>query len=568
MPTHRVRTRPPRTPLDAPPIVHDRDTLGAYLEDAAHYPGGHADAVAFPKTEGEVAALLRGCPRVLPIGAQSSVTGGATPMGEVVLSTARMNDILAIAGDRVRVQPGVAISSLQETLAGTGRYYPPFPTYTGAFAGGVVATNASGAGTFKYGSTRGWVEALTVVLAQGDVLDLARGEVRAHRDGYFEIERAGSKDPAYDGAVTRIAVPTYRMPDVAKRSAGYFAEPEMDLIDLFIGSEGTLGVITEITLRVLPRIPAVALALVCVPSEAKAVALVDALRRAAQQTWSDRDPRGLDLAAIENMDGRCLEMLREDGVDRKHDVTFADGTAMALLMQIELAPETTSERAYEDIGNALSPGAPDTPLVRLCRLLDEHGVLDATELALHGDAKRRQQLLDVREAVPSSVNQRVGEAKRLTGQEIEKTAADMVVPFERFGEMLEIYHEGYRCRGLDHAIWGHISDGNVHPNVIPRTIDDVKKGKDAILEFGREVAKRHGCPLAEHGVGRSPVKQALLKQLYGEDGLRQMRAVKRALDPQGRLSPGVLFSENEHGTNTERTQNAHGNRHDMRRKQQ
>ena len=551
MPTHRVRTRPPRTPIDAPPIVHDRDTLGAYLEDAAHYPGGHADAVAFPKTEGEVAALLRECPRVLPIGAQSSVTGGATPMGEVVLSTARMNGVLAITGDRVRVQPGVAISSLQETLAGTGRYYPPFPTYTGAFAGGVVATNASGAGTFKYGSTRGWVEALTVVLAQGDVLDLARGEVRAHPDGYFEIEYAGgggSEDPpcdrtAHDGRVVRVPVPTYRMPDVAKRSAGYFAEPEMDLIDLFIGSEGTLGVITEITLRVLPRIPAVALALVCVPSETKAVGLVAALRRAAQQTWRDRDPRGLDLAAIENMDGRCLAMLREDGVDRKHDVTFPDGTAMALLMQIELAPDTTSERAYEEIGNALSPVAPDTPLVRLCRLLDAHGVLDATELALPGEAKRRQQLLDVREAVPTAVNERVGEAKRLTGQEIEKTAADMVVPFERFGEMLEIYHEGYRRRGLDHAIWGHISDGNVHPNVIPRTIDDVKKGKDAILEFGRDVAKRHGCPLAEHGVGRSRIKQALLKQLYGDHGVSQMRAVKRALDPDGRLAPGVLFTE-------------------------
>ena len=280
MPSHRARTRPPRTLLDAPPIVHDPETIATYLEDAAHYPGGHAEAVAFPKTEGEVAALVRGCARLLPIGAQSSVTGGATPMGEVVMSTSRLNRILAIEDDRVRVQPGVAISALQEALAAAGRYYPPFPTYTGAFVGGVVATNASGAGTFKYGSTRGWVEALTVVLPRGDVLDLVRGDVRAHPDGYFEIERANTGGPEglrYNGSeVTRIPVPTYRMPDVVKRSAGYFAEPGMDLIDLFIGSEGTLGVITEITLRVLPRVPAVALALVFVPSEAKAVADTDA----------------------------------------------------------------------------------------------------------------------------------------------------------------------------------------------------------------------------------------------------------------------------------------------------
>jgi D-lactate dehydrogenase (cytochrome) len=556
MPSHRVRTRPPRESSTPPLVATEPETIGAYLEDAAHYPGGHAAGVACPRTEGEVAALVRTSRRILPIGAQSSVTGGATPMGEVIVSTARMNSVVEIRGDRVRVQPGVAISALQESLAAAGCYYPPFPTYTAAFAGGVVATNASGAATFKYGSTRGWVEALTVVLASGEALDLERGQVRAHPDRYFEIEHTatgGSKDPPYDESqppygkarVTLVPVPTYRMPDVPKRSAGYFAEPGMDLIDLFIGAEGTLGIITEVTFRVLTRIPALALALVPVPSEAKAVALVDALRRASQRTWRERDPRGLDVAAIENMDRRCLLMLREDGVDRKHDVTFPDDTAIALVVQLELAPETTSERAYDEIGNALAPSAPDTPLVRFCRLLDEFGLLDATELALPGDQKRRQQLLDVREAVPSAVNQRVGEAKRATGQDIEKTAADMIVPFEHFGEMLEVYHEGYRRRGLDHAIWGHISDGNVHPNVIPRTIDDVRAGKEAILEFGREVARRGGCPLAEHGVGRSPVKQALLKQLYGDRGIQQMRAVKRALDPQRKLAPGVLFGANE-----------------------
>ena len=543
MPSHRARTRPPRPPLDVPPVATDRDTLGAYLEDAAHYPGGHTDAVAFPRTEGEVAALVLGARKVLPIGAQSSVTGGATPMGEVVVSTARMASVLHVSKDRVRVQPGIAISTLQDALGAAGRYYPPFPTYTGAFAGGVVATNASGAGTFKYGSTRGWVEALTVVLASGDVLDLERGQVCAHPDGYFEIEYVEPQDPAYEDAIVRVPVPTYRMPDVPKRSAGYFATPEMDLIDLFIGSEGTLGLVTEITFRVLPRVPALALALVCVPSETAAVALVDAIRRASQRTWHDRDPRGLDIVAVENMDRRCLELLHADGVDRKYDVDFPDLTAVALLMQLELAPETTSAQAYEQIGSALAPSAPDTPLVRFCRLLDARGALDTTELALPGDAKRRQQLLDVREAVPTAVNNRVGEAKRLTGQAIEKTAADMIVPFEHLGEMLDIYHHGYRRRGLDHAIWGHISDGNVHPNVIPTSIDDVKKGKEAILEFGLEVTRRRGCPLAEHGVGRSPVKQALLKQLYGEEGINQMRAVKRALDPDGKFAPGVLFAE-------------------------
>jgi D-lactate dehydrogenase (cytochrome) len=124
---------------------------------------------------------------------------------------------------------------------------------------------------------------------------------------------------------------------------------------------------------------------------------------------------------------------------------------------------------------------------------------------------------------------------------IDKTAGDMVVPFDRFEDMLAIYREGYERRGLDYAIWGHISDGNVHPNVIPRSYEDVVAGREAILEFGREVVKLGGSPLAEHGVGRSSLKQRLLRELYGDAGIAEMRAIKRAIDPDGKMAPGVIF---------------------------
>ena len=170
------------------------------------------------------------------------------------------------------------------------------------------------------------------------------------------------------------------------------------------------------------------------------------------------------------------------------------------------------------------------------------GVLADTELALPGDRRRAADLLAVREAVPAGVNQRIGTAKRTIDARIEKTAGDMVVPFDRCAEMMDVYRHGFESRGLDYAIWGHFSDGNVHPNVIPRSFDDVVKGKEAMLEFGRHVARLGGCPLAEHGVGRNPVKQALLQQLYGDAGIDEMRAVKQALDPGNRLAPGVIFS--------------------------
>jgi D-lactate dehydrogenase (cytochrome) len=109
--------------------------------------------------------------------------------------------------------------------------------------------------------------------------------------------------------------------------------------------------------------------------------------------------------------------------------------------------------------------------------------------------------------------------------------------------MMALYRSGYRARGLDFAIWGHASDGNVHPNAIPRSYEDVVAGKDAVLEFGRHVVRLGGSPLAEHGVGRSAVKQLLLRQLYGDAAIEDMRAIKRTLDPDWKLAPGVLFSK-------------------------
>jgi D-lactate dehydrogenase (cytochrome) len=222
-------------------------------------------------------------------------------------------------------------------------------------------------------------------------------------------------------------------------------------------------------------------------------------------------------------------------------VSFPPGTELALLVELELPGHTTRDDAFERIAGALDDGAPDASLVRICRLLADAGVFDETEMALPGDTRRMDDLIAVREAVPAGVNQRVGLAKRDVDGRIEKTAADMIVPADRFADMMRIYREGFSARGLDYAIWGHASDGNVHPNVIPRSYDDVLQGKEAILAFGRDVARLGGSPLAEHGVGRNPVKQALLRQLYGDAGVDEMRAVKRALDPGWKLSPGVIF---------------------------
>lgn len=500
----------------------------SFLEDAAHYPGGHASGVVRPRSSADVSECLRRGNPVLPIGAQSSLTGGATPFGDVVMSTERLTGI-SVTADRVRVGAGVPLQALQDELASSGRWFPPVPTYLGAFAGGAVATCAAGAATFKYGTTREWVEGLTVVLANGDVLTIARGQYVAAGEQLTIETSSGARV---------LRVPEIRMPDVPKRSAGYFLQPGMDLIDLFIGSEGTLGVITEVIFKTAPKPAAMCRGFVPMPSEDAAITLTGDLRSASQNTWRSRDPRGIDIAAIEHIDARSIAVIREDGVDRRLDVALPSGAAVVLLIDLELPADDGT--LWSQLESARDPAAPDSPLLRFCRLLDRHGVLEDTELALPADRARAAAFAELREAVPAGVNRRVALARQ-TDASISKTAADMIVPFDRFAGMMAECRRLCAERDLDLAVWGHISDGNVHPNVIPRSAGDVHKGREVFLQLGAAVIAMGGCPLAEHGVGRNPIKQQLLRQLYGDAGIDAMRAIKLSLDPNGLLARGVLF---------------------------
>jgi len=509
--SHRIKARKAQS-SPPPPVETDDAVLSSFLSDAAHVPGGFAAGVAFPRSEAEAASLVAQATRVLPIGAQSSLTGGATPRGDVVLSTRALSNISSPGGDSVRVGAGVPLKELQRALAAVGLYYPPVPTFDGAFVGGTISTNAAGAATFKHGSTRRWINAATIVLANGDVLDVVRGETRASDDRPFEIELT-------TGAVLQVPVPTYVMPDVPKLSAGYYAASGMDLIDLFIGSEGTLGVVVEATLKVIARPKRIA-ALIRCADDKQAVAVTSALRLEAQSAWRGLGP--LDVAAVEYMDTRALRAVSDDAFSRA-GVTRPAGQSVMLLLQIEIT------------------GDEESALGRLQSVLTSAGVEDDPHLALAGDDRGAERLFNLREAVPSSVNAIVAAAKQ-AHPDVEKTAGDMVVPFDRLSESIELYRSTLERHRLDYAIWGHVSDGNLHPNVVPQNFDDVRRGREAILEIARAVVAMGGAPLAEHGVGRSALKQQLLLELYGAEGIEQMRAVKRALDPEWKLAPGVLFA--------------------------
>jgi len=542
MPSSHVRARR-LAEVEAPVPVTDPAILEAYLEDASGAPPGRAAGLLRPAHEGEIASFLRATRgrgvTILPQAARSSLTAGAIPRDEVVVSVESMNEIGPVeifpGGGRVVVGPGVRLRDLQRELAPHGYYYPPVPTYHDAMIAGTISTNAGGAASFKYGVTRQWVRALRILLFSGDLLEIERGECTARPGEAFSVVLA-------DGETLTVPVPDYELPALKKISAGYHASDPLDLVDLFVGSEGTLGLITGATLDLAAQPAAEVTGLTFLAGLDDALALTAALREAAVQTRERSDGEGPDVRAIELMDGGSLDLLREHGDSRRLRVPLPEEVGAALFFELEL-PEATSNDAAQELLLAFLEGESPRdggPLLRMYEILESHGALSSLELAFPEDHARAEALRDFREAVPKRVNEILGERRR--GEPgIKKVGGDLIVPFDRLGHMLRYYRDGFTRRGLSYAIWGHLSDGNLHPNALPRDAEETRRGHEALLEFADEAARVGGCPLSEHGVGRNPIKQEMLRRFLGDAAIASMRAVKRGLDPESRFAPGVLF---------------------------
>ena len=527
---------------------HRSSQTTVHSDVARHFPDGlrdesrrigQAEGIAFPTSTSEVCSLLRQAfEQNIPVtlqGARTGITAGAVPSGGWVLSLARMDRMLGVAFDasgaaRVRVQPGVTLQALRAFLDGAptdtsdwtdssreslvrlrvNRWlFTPDPTETSASLGGMVACNASGACSFAYGATRGHVAALTVVLADGDRVDLARGAQRA-TGRRFRLTTQG-------GRILSGKVPAYTAPAV-KNAAGYFSAPDMDLIDLFIGSEGTLGVIVEIELTLLPR-PAAAWGVVCfLNSEPQVLSLVERLRKADRR--DDSRP-----VAIEYFDSGVLDLLRQARAAGARLPQLKDSWRYALYIEYAAA---TEERAAE-LGASLArqvTAAGDDP--------------EASWAAVDESSLRR--LKEFRHAAPEQVNLRIAERQR-QHPELTKLGTDLAVPDAFLRPAMTMYRRDLAEAGLEYVVFGHIGDNHVHVNILPRNMDEYARGKDLYEAWARQVVAWGGSVSAEHGIGK--LKTNLLQVMYGLDGIAEMRALKSVFDPAGRLNPGNLFARKE-----------------------
>jgi FAD/FMN-containing dehydrogenase len=436
----------------------------AYLIDASGFQG-QADRVVVPSSEAELAGVLRDANRErVPVtisGAGTGLTGGRVAQGGWVISLEKFQRI-EISPGRAIAGAGVSLEALQAAASRTGQFYAPDPTERTASVGGTIATNASGSRSFLYGSTRRHIIRLRVALMDGRVLDVSRGD-------------------KVDFTVASIP-----LPNTTKNTAGYMLTPGMDWIDLFAGSEGTLGIVLEAELRLLPKPADVLAGVVFFPSDGAAIDVVDA--------W--RSIRGLRM--IEYFDRNSLAFLRP----RFPETPERAGAALLI------------EQENGDID-----------------FWAEHAPEDSWFAASDQDRERFRRF---RHALPELVN----DTMRRRG--FLKLGSDFAVPIARNREMLAFYHRKLVEKALDYVIFGHIGDAHVHVNILPNSEAEFKIGQNLMVEFARHAVALTGTVSAEHGLGKR--KAHLLEIQYTPEQIEAMKDVKRRLDPNWLLNRGNLFA--------------------------
>ena len=513
----------------------DKYILDNYTCDESSILKGSAETVFFPVLECQAIYILRRANRmkkqVTVSGAGTGLTGARVPLKGDVLATDKMTVaephsskeyeslfhkengkmyLIYLGWDDIKKEyffiapPGIPLDILNNLLETRGLMYPPNPTEKKAYLGGTVATNASGSRTFYYGMTRDFIRRLRIILPTGNIVDIRRENVYA--DKRIFIMRY------CDGQEKIVYLPAYNMPSVKKNSAGYYVKDNMDIIDLFIGSEGTLGVFTEIEGRLVKK-PRIIMPIYAHFRDSwNTLKFVDLLREYA---WSEERK----ILSIEFFDENAVKFIRV-----KYPPPLIPDESRGIIF-FEVAADDEDE-----LYNTLTE---TEDLLSECNVLKEQA---------SDDPKWGSLAKEIRHALPDGINNYV----RRHG--CHKVATDIAVPKESFEEMMQYYHFIGGSSGIFYVMYGHIGDFHIHFNFLPRNEDELDKALKYSLELMIKGVDLGGTVTAEHGVGKKKyvvdnIEKPLLELMYGEKGLLEIAKVKNSLDPNHILNIGNIIPE-------------------------
>ena len=444
-------------------VLVDEETLHHYSHDETEDLHFLPDVVLKPRTAAEISAILKICNRekipLTPRGAGTGLSGGALPhWGGVLLSTERMNEILTIDERNLQVitEPGVITEVLQTTLKEKNLFYPPDPSSRGScFIGGNISENSGGPKAVKYGVVKDYVLNLEVVLATGEII--------------------------WTGA------------NVLKNATGY------NLTQLIVGSEGTLGIVTKIVLKLLPLPKYDLLMLVPFLSAENACAAVAAIFRA-----------GYTPSAMEFMERDALEWVSR--FVENNTVMIDEEVQAHLLIEVDGNNKDVLMEEMEGIAAIVA-------------------TFDSGEILFADNEQQKEELWKMR--------RRVGEAVKAHSIYKEE---DTVVPRAELPVLLKGVKDIGKKYGFHSVCYGHAGDGNLHVNIIRGDLSEAQWNgslKEGIREIFELVKRLGGTISGEHGIGL--VQKEYMNIIFNETQMRLMREIKKIFDPNNILNPGKIF---------------------------
>lgn len=482
--------------------------------------------IVYPRNENDVRKTARFTwqlaerGRVIPItarGAGTDQAGAAIGSGIIMAFPAHMHRILELDNKTgvVTVEPGVNFGKLQQTLQTHDRFLPPYPSSMEySTMGGAVANNTSGEKTVKYGSTRDFVRGLRVVLANGEVIETRRlnkrelskklglsnfeGEIYRSIDALIEEQQA-IIDKTGIGVTKNSA--GYDLADV-KRKDGSF-----DLTPLIVGSQGTLGIVSEIVFDTEPYTPNTTLV----------VSYFDDLQKAQEAVLEIREMRDAP-STLEMVDGNLLEVVTQINPNQLKGIIDRPFPKVILLTEFDDLKESTQKKAAKKAEKILQNLA--------------------TDVQVETDPLKQEELWRLRHSAAAVTANTTGQAKALPIIE------DGVVPPERFREFVEAVYQLFDRYNLQAAMWGHAGDANLHmqPFLDLSQVGDRQKVFKIMDDYYNIVMTLGGSTSGEHGDGR--LRAPYLQKLYGPEMYAIFQKVKQIFDPYGTLNPGVKMNVN------------------------
>lgn len=477
--------------------------------------------VVYPRNENDIRKTTRFTwqlaerGRVIPItprGSGTDLSGAALGSGVVMAFPAHMNRILELDSKSglVTVEPGINYGKLQQTLHTHNRFLPPYPSsFEYCTVGGSVANNAGGEKSIKYGMTRDFVKRLRVVLANGEVIETKRLSKRelSKKLGLatFEGEIYRTLDTLIEENKELIKK---LQPGVTKNAAGYALDlvkrkdGSFDLTPLFVGSQGTLGVITEVSLDTEVHNPNTTLI----------VGMFDDVQVATQALQELRKLTELP-SAMEIVDENLLKFVNQTHPNLLRGVISSPLPKIVLLIEFDNASDRMQKRMAK----------------KATKILKKYQIPYVQET----DPHKKDDLWKIRHSAAAIVSHSEGNARAVPIIE------DGVVPVERFSEFLAAVYDLFSRAGLQAAVWGHAGDANVHmqPFLDLGQVGDRQKAFKLIDEYYKLVISMGGSTTGEHGDGR--LRGAYLPILVGAESYELLRKTKKIFDPYGTLNPGV-----------------------------